>query len=137
MKNQQQWFTKQFIKEIITSINVPKNEFKNISISLDTSNLNPGKYADYVTVKTGERSEKLTIELELLEPEERYPGQFKALSEQQPSTIATTNSSASQIEAEKNQAKLLKIILLVALGLVLMGGVVFLHIRSKSKTIRY
>jgi len=131
-------YTKNFISQLAGTATVPSKGFKKIPVLMNTDRFASGKYKDYIIVKSGNREEQVTIELELLEPQKIV---IKAPTEEQPQIIPNQGGKATSDKTTQGAGKPLlspmKSILIFVIGLGVIGLMVFLQLRSKSKTIKY
>lgn len=133
-------YTNNFIYDIQSTVMVPAKEFLTVPVHIDTSLLTPGKYTDFIGVSHEGIEEEVTVALQILKSPEtegisdsgEEAGSISA-EEQQPGIISENQKKK---EVKKN-ANTWGIILAVLGGLLLMGGVVFFHLRSKTRVIKY
>nr|MCK4930159.1 hypothetical protein [Nanoarchaeota archaeon] len=121
-------YTTNFVYDVISSIIIPHKDSAEIPIYINTTTLEPGKYTDYVYVRTNGDEEKVTIDLELVEVEEEVEEE-KLPEEEQPRPIPVVEEE----EIKEKKINMLVIILLM-IGLFLITFFVLLHLEeSKPK----
>src|SRR4030042_93993 len=116
-----------------STVTIWHKDYMRVPVYINTSGLSPGKYTGYIYVRSDKEEENVTVGLELLESQREVGGQEKPPTEQQPGAI----TSESKEEGGRARISVLRIVLISIIGLLLMGAVVFLHLRSRTRIIRY
>jgi predicted PurR-regulated permease PerM len=125
-------FTTNFIYDLVQDITLEPNESIRISIPINTKNLKPGEYTDYILIRSDEREEKITVNLKLLgEEQEEVEGIIPEQEQSQPIV-----ESPSELPREKKPAFLSIILLLIGTLLVICMVFLFLHLRKGMKAIK-
>jgi hypothetical protein len=131
-------YTKNFIAQISDAVTVPPDGFIRVPVLMNTDRFAPGKYKDYIIVKSGYYNEQVIIELELLE--QQKPQEIKVPSEEQPVTITPQPEEApipKETQASnRKSSSLLILIIIILIGLGIMVLIVLLQLRSKPKTVK-
>jgi hypothetical protein len=124
-------FTANFIYGMARNITLGPNESERIPIPIDTKNLKPGEYTDFIFIRSGDHEEKITVDLLLGEEQEEVENMNPEL--EQPKPIV---ESLSEPSPKKKPAFINIIILLI--GALLVAGMVFLflHLRRGIKAIK-
>jgi hypothetical protein len=124
-------FTNNFIRNMIKNMTLGPNESARISIPINTGNLEPGEYADYIFIRSGDKEEKITITLKMLS-KETEPVENINPEQEQPKPITELSSEPPP---EKKPAFLS--IVIVFIGLLLVAGMIFLffHLRRGMKAV--
>lgn len=123
-------FTNNFIRNMIKNMTLGPNESARISIPINTGNLEPGEYADYIFIRSGDKEEKITITLKMLS-KETEPVENINPEQEQPKPII---EPPRELSREKKPAFLS--IVLVFIGVLLAAGMIFLffHLRRGMKS---
>jgi hypothetical protein len=124
-------FTTNFIRSIVSNITLEPNESAKIPISIDTTALGAGGYTDYVFIRSGDREEMVTITLKVL-GEGKEEAESKLPEQEQPATV--TEKVGEQVKEKR--PVLLSIILMLLCALVVLGMILFLHLKKGAKAIK-
>ena len=125
--------TNLFVYDLISVISIPHKEYEEVSILMNASSLQPGKYTDYIYISDGDDLEKVTISIEILEMAQGEAGALPQ--EQQPGLIDSGEEepdSAGRFSLEQERKfSLLGILLTLLAGLMFVSGVIYLHLKGK------
>ncbi len=127
-------YTNNFIYDVPSTISVPHKEFEEIPINKNTQGLNPGVYTDYVYVKTSKREEKVTVKLNMEEPE------IITVTEQEEEEAAAETQQPRPIQKPKEKiTNPIPSSALIITGIIILiiSVAVLIYKRSKTKIIRF
>jgi hypothetical protein len=131
--------TKNVITDMPATITVPPKGSTRVPVLMNTDRFAAGKYKDYITVRTSDKEEKVTVEVELLEAQEA-PEESRAPATEQPTILPGEEQGQLMpgkggTTAPITQPDLLKVAIISVLGLGVMFLIVFVHMRTRSKTV--
>ncbi|MBW2991007.1 hypothetical protein KY348_04860 [Candidatus Woesearchaeota archaeon] len=129
-------FTTNFVYHVTSKVTIPHKDSATIPIYINTSGLEPGEYTDHITVSDGKDEENITITLSLLEADDMRTGEEKLPDEEQPTPISDLEKE--KLKKERGEKTNLFATLAIILGgLIIMGVVVFLHLKRGTKVIKF
>ena len=132
-------FTKNFISSIASTVFILHKEFVEVPVYMNTTGIMTGEYTDYIYVRYEDDEEKVTVALNLLEPgaEEAGAGEGIPPGEEQPALITAIEEERFRERGKGEKPNVLATILVIIGGLCIMGAVVFLHLRRRTRTIKF
>ena len=104
--------TNQFISNIPQNITVPGNSTESIILNINTQNLEPGEYEDFVYIRSSLDEEKITVHLQVMKKEEATTE--TPPEEEQPTQIVSPIAQEITNEPPKNTFSTIAASILIA-----------------------
>ena len=119
-------FTTNFIHDLARNITINPNESTRIIIPVDTKNLEPGEYTDYIFIRSGTQQENITVYLKLSGGE---TGEIEAKNPEQ----EQPKPAVEQIQEQSQRKKPTFLnIIIVLIGITLISCIIFLFLHLRK-----